>query len=193
MTLLPKVPILPQSSQNSTRSGSVKSIPNFWYQFVFTKVTTIIMKHHDQKQLEEEKVYFTHKKKYSSLSKAVRAGTQGQGPVGKSWFRGHRGLLFIGLLLMTCSVLLIEPRTTSAEMAPPTMGWTLPHQSLIMIIPYSLIFLIYLTLFYIICCEGVRSPETGVTDSYVLPPGCRKLSSGPLEEQSVLLTTEPSL
>ena len=34
--------------------------------------------------IEEEKVYFTHKKKYSSLSKAVKAGTQGQGPVGKS-------------------------------------------------------------------------------------------------------------
>ena len=41
-------------------------------------------------------------------------------------------------------------------------------------------------------CKGVRHPETGVTDSYELPRGCWELNPGPLEEQSVLITTEPS-
>jgi len=37
--------------------------------------------------------------------------------------------------------------------------------------------------------EGVRS----ITDGCEPPCGCWELNSGPLEEQSVLLTTEPSL
>ena len=37
-----------------------------------------------------------------------------------------------GCCLLTCSASsLREPRTTSPEMDPPTMGWVLPHQSLI--------------------------------------------------------------
>ena len=39
----------------------------------------------------------------------------------------------------------------------------------------------------------VKCPATGVTDSCELPYGCWELNSGPLEEQPVLLTTEPSL
>jgi hypothetical protein len=41
--------------------------------------------------------------------------------------------------------------------------------------------------------EAVGSPGTGVTDRCELPCGCWELSPGPLEEQPVLLTTEPSL
>ena len=41
--------------------------------------------------------------------------------------------------------------------------------------------------------EGIGSPGTGVTDSCELPCGCWELNPGPLEEQSVLLTTGPSL
>jgi hypothetical protein len=41
-------------------------------------------------------------------------------------------MLLTGLHLMACSVcFLIEPRTTSPQMAPSTRGWALPHQSLI--------------------------------------------------------------
>ena len=32
--------------------------------------------------------------------------------------------------------LLIEPRTTKSGVALPTLGWTLPHQSLIKKMPY---------------------------------------------------------
>ncbi|KAL6074356.1 hypothetical protein STEG23_012106, partial [Scotinomys teguina] len=38
-----------------------------------------------------------------------------------------------------------------------------------------------------------RSPGTGVTDSCELPCGFWDLNPGPLEEQPVLLTAEPSL
>ncbi|CAO2613549.1 hypothetical protein LEMLEM_LOCUS16128 [Lemmus lemmus] len=39
----------------------------------------------------------------------------------------------------------------------------------------------------------VRVSDLGVTDSCELPCGCWELNPGPREEQSVLLTTEPSL
>jgi hypothetical protein len=40
---------------------------------------------------------------------------------------------------------------------------------------------------------GVTSPETEVADSCELPFGCQESNPDPLEEQTVLLTTEPSL
>jgi hypothetical protein len=43
------------------------------------------------------------------------------------------------------------------------------------------------------CISCVRVSDLGITDSCELPCGCWELNSGPLEEQSVLLTTEPSL
>ena len=42
-------------------------------------------------------------------------------------------------------------------------------------------------------CEGVRSSEAGVTGSGESPCGCWELNPDPLEEQSVLLTAEPTL
>jgi hypothetical protein len=39
----------------------------------------------------------------------------------------------------------------------------------------------------------MRVSDLGVTDRSELPRGCRELNPGPLEEQQVLLTTEPSL
>ena len=41
--------------------------------------------------------------------------------------------------------------------------------------------------------EGIRSLGTGVTGGCELPCGCWELNPGPLEEQPVLVTTEPSL
>ena len=69
----------------------------------------------------------------SPLLKEVRAGTQtGQECEGRSWCRGHGGVLPTDLLLMVCSVcFLTEPRTTSPGMVPPTVGWALIQQPLI--------------------------------------------------------------
>ena len=62
-----------------------------------------------------------------------------------------------------------------------------------MLISCALVFSLHVCL-----CEGVRSSETGVTgtgvtDSCELPHGFWELNPGPLEEQSVLLTTKQSL
>ena len=44
-----------------------------------------------------------------------------------------------------------------------------------------------------ILCVGVRSPGTRVTDGCKMTCGCWELNWGPLKEQPVLLTAEPSL
>ena len=75
-----------------------------------------------------------------SQLKEVRTGTQtGQNLGGRSWCRGHGGLLlFTGLLHTACLAhLLIEPRTTSLGLEYPTMGWVLPHLWLNEKMPYS--------------------------------------------------------
>jgi hypothetical protein len=56
--------------------------------------------------------------------KRARTGTHtGYEPRGRSWCRGHGGMLLTGLLPLACSAcFLIEPRTTSPGMAPPTVG-----------------------------------------------------------------------
>ena len=52
-------------------------------------------------------------------------------PGDRSWCRIHRGVLLTGLLPVACSAcFLIELRTTSPGLAPPTMGWALPHWSI---------------------------------------------------------------
>jgi hypothetical protein len=41
--------------------------------------------------------------------------------------------------------------------------------------------------------EGIRSPGSGLTSGCAPSWGCLELNSGPLEDQQVLLMTEPSL
>jgi hypothetical protein len=84
---------------------------------------------------------FTQHVRSHSLFGEVRTGTQtGQGPGGRSWCRGHRGVLLTGLLLVVCSAcFLIEPRTTISEVSPPTAAGPFPHQLLIKKIPCRLI------------------------------------------------------
>ena len=55
-------------------------------------------------------------------------------------------------------------------------------------ISYAMVFCLSICLY-----EGVGYPGTRGTDSCELPLGCSKLNPGLLEEQSVLLTIEPSL
>jgi hypothetical protein len=42
-------------------------------------------------------------------------------------------------------------------------------------------------------CDGVRSPGTGIIDSYELPCGCWELNPYPLEKQPVFLPIKPTL
>ena len=57
----------------------------------------------------------------------------------------------------------------------------------------SFFFLLCSLVFCLNSClsEGVRSPETGVINSCELPRECWELNPGPLEEQPVLLASEP--
>jgi hypothetical protein len=41
--------------------------------------------------------------------------------------------------------------------------------------------------------EGIRFPRTRIIDGFELPYGCWELSLDPLDEQLMLLTTDPSL
>ena len=76
---------------------------------------------------------------HSLSMEEVRAETQaGLEPGGRSWCSGHGEELLTDLLPMACSAcFLIEPRTTSPGMAPPTRGWTCLHQSITKKMPYS--------------------------------------------------------
>jgi len=88
-------------------------------------------------KLGESGLFDLHFHAHSPLLKEVRTGTQtGQGPGGRSWRRDHGGVLLTSLLPMANSVyFLTECRTTCPKVAPPTMGWALPHQSLIETMP----------------------------------------------------------
>jgi hypothetical protein len=57
------------------------------------------------------------------------------------------------------------------------------------------LFLFYVHWFclHVCLCAGVGSPTTGVADSCEPPYECWESIPGPLQEQPVLLTTEPSL
>lgn len=63
--------------------------------------------------------------------KEVRAGTWC-----RSWCSGHGGRLLTGLLPCLAQPAFLEARSTSPRVAPPTMDWALPDQSLIKILPY---------------------------------------------------------
>jgi len=52
------------------------------------------------------------------------------------------------------------------------------------------LFVLFVCLFVF---EGVRFPRNEIADSFEPTCGFWELNSGPLEEQPVLLTTEPSL
>jgi hypothetical protein len=61
-------------------------------------------------------------------------------PTGRNW-QCHGGMLLTGFLITACSgCFLIQSWTASPGMAPPTMHWALPHQSLIKKMPYRFAF-----------------------------------------------------
>ena len=90
------------------------------------------MKHHDQKQVGEERAYLA----YTSISLFIIEGGQDR----NSNMAGTWRQKLKGLLLVACSAcFLTEPRTTSPELAPPTIEEPFPHQLLGKKMFYSLI------------------------------------------------------
>ena len=107
-------------------------------EFLFLRQNTMTKKH----VRREGSNQLTYLHCCSSLEE-VRTGTQiEQDPGGRNWHRSHGGwasgdpaywLAFHGLL----SLLSYRTQPASPGMAPPTMGWALPHQSQIGKMPYS--------------------------------------------------------
>ena len=84
----------------------------------FYSCTNIMTKN----QVGEERVYSAYTSTLLFITKgsqdwnSSRAGS-------RSWCRGHGGMFFTGLPPLTCSAFsLIESKTTSLEMVPPTKG-----------------------------------------------------------------------
>jgi hypothetical protein len=84
----------------------------------FYSCTNIMTK----KQVGEERVYSA----YTSMLLFITKGSQDWSSSrsgSRSWCRGHGGMFFTGLPHLACSACsLIEPKTTSPEMVPPTRG-----------------------------------------------------------------------
>jgi hypothetical protein len=116
-------------------TGRAASALNHWaislalaWHLALVRVTGAVMKHYGQSKLGRKGFIWLTVPYHCSASKEVRAGTQ----QGRSWCRGHAGGAAYwrdSHSLIHCS--LMEPRTISPGMAPPTVDWALPNQSVI--------------------------------------------------------------
>jgi hypothetical protein len=95
----------------------------------FYSCTNIMTK----KQVGEERVYSVYISRLLFITKRSQDWNSSRSK-SRSWCRGHRGMFFTGLLLLACSAcFLIEPKTASLEMVPPTLGpppWSLIEKML---------------------------------------------------------------
>jgi hypothetical protein len=75
-----------------------------------------------KKQVGEERVYSAYTPMLLFITKGSRDWNSSRSG-SRSWCRGHGGMFLTGLLPLACSAcFLIEPKTTSSSMAPPTRG-----------------------------------------------------------------------
>jgi hypothetical protein len=76
-----------------------------------------------KKQVGEERVYSAYTSILLFITKEVRTGTQAGQEAGADAEAMEGWMFLTGLLALACSACsLIEPKTTSPEMAPPTRG-----------------------------------------------------------------------
>jgi hypothetical protein len=91
-------------------------------------------------QVVEERVYSAYTSTLLFFTKGSQDWNSSRSG-SRSWCRGHGGMLLTGLLPLPCSVcFLIEPRTTSPGMVPPTRGlitnwWNAPQLDLMEVFP----------------------------------------------------------
>jgi hypothetical protein len=119
------------------------------------------MKHRDQKQVGEERVYWA----YISTSRSITEGSQD-----RNWSRARTSRQDLTQRLQSgpdswlvshdlLSLLFIELRITCPVVAPLTMGWALSHQPLVSKIPYRFAYSAY-TYGGIFSIEAPSSPVT---------------------------------
>jgi hypothetical protein len=83
-----------------------------------------------KKQVGEERAYLAYTSTLLFITKGFQDWNSSRSG-SRSWCWGHGGMLLTGLLPLSCSAcFLIEPKTTSPEMAPPTMGPPTPDHKL---------------------------------------------------------------
>jgi hypothetical protein len=76
-----------------------------------------------KKQVGEERVYLAYTSILLFITKEVRTGTHAGQEAGADAEAMEGWMFFTGLLPLACSACsLIEPKTTSPEMVPPTRG-----------------------------------------------------------------------
>jgi hypothetical protein len=93
---------------------------------ILVRVTIAMMEHHDQKQVVEERVCLA----YTSTSQSITERSQDRNSSRtETWRQELIQRPWMGAVYSTC--FLIESRTTSAGIAPPSVGWSFPHKSLI--------------------------------------------------------------
>ena len=98
------------------------------------QVIIAVMKHHSQKQLEEEKVRITVHQQKQSGQELKQAGTWRQELMLSPWRGAAYWLTPHGLFsLLSCSIQDHQPRG-----APLPIGWLFLHQSQILKLPYRL-------------------------------------------------------
>ena len=100
---------------------------------VLVRVTIVVIKHHDQSNWEMKGLIWLLLRRKSGQElkqgRNLEAGADAETMEGAAYW----------LVPMACSAyILIEPRTASPGMAQCTMGWALPHQSLIKRMPAGL-------------------------------------------------------
>jgi hypothetical protein len=112
--------VLPQSSPK--HGQVVTGIPHCWYQFVLVRVSILAQNITNKKQVGEERVYSAYTSTLLFITK--RSQDWNSSRLGsRSWCRGRGGMFLTGLLSLPCSACsLIEPKTISPGMVPPTMG-----------------------------------------------------------------------
>jgi hypothetical protein len=120
------------------KNGCFHSFVLSLYQFVLVRVSIPAQTSWPRSKLGRKGFIWLTLPCCCSSPKEVRTGTQAGQEAGADWCRGHGGMFFTGLPHLACSACsLIEPKTISPEMVPPTRA--LSPWSLIEKMPYSCI------------------------------------------------------
>ena len=101
---------------------------------VLVRASIAVMKHYDQSNLGRKGFVWLTLPHHCSSLKEVRTGTQGRNKEAGA----DAEAMERGCLLACTACFSIEPRITSPGVAPSTMAWALPHQSLTKSVPYRL-------------------------------------------------------
>ena len=92
------------------------------YTFVLVRVSIPAQTSWPRNKLGEERVYWAYISTLQFITKGSEDWNSSRSG-SRSWCRGHGGMFLTGLLPLACSACcLIEPKSTSPKVVPPTRG-----------------------------------------------------------------------